>query len=373
MRKSLPVFLGGLAVFAVAPTVLLAQGNNEKLIYGTAYRKIMLMKDLVADILPPPAYIIESYLTALRAIDEAERESPDKAKINALLEYGRLLKEGDSSKSEIAGYYERINVWKKDISEENEDWKAIKNNLVKVSFDPAKKFFEIRDAQFNPLIKAGKVAEAKTVLRTQLRPLYEEHRKGVDKVVQLSRAMGIKLERQVALASSARETMIGGPLYNKIIQLKDIVSDVLPPPMYIIETYLTAMELLDAADARSSRDRVDEIAKYGLKLRDGNERTKTPGYNERLPLWERALTSDTTDDREIKRLMTKSSVEPAQKFFDALENQLIPAVKQGNVTEAKNIIRKDMLPLYEEHRKNIDLLVAASDKKYKEVEREVLK
>ena len=373
ISKLLTVFLGSVMVFAGAPAASRAQGSSDRSIGGPAYRKIILMKDLIADILPPPAYIIESYLTALRAVDEAERESPDKATINALLEYGRLLKEGDSSKGETAGYFERIRAWKKDISEENEGWKAIKHNLVKVSFEPAKKFFEIRDTKFNPLIKAGKAAEAKKVLRTQLRPLYEEHRKGIDKVVQLSRAMGIKLERQITSAASEREIMIGGPLYHKIIQIKDIISDVLPPPMYIIETYLTAMELLDAADARASRERIDELAKYGLKLRDGNVQTKTPGYNERLPQWERALPNDVPEEPELERLMTKASVEPAHKFFDALENRLIPATKRGDIAEAKNILRKNMLPLYEEHRKNIDLLVAAADKKFKEVEREVLK
>ncbi len=373
MRKLLTVFLGSLIAFTGAPMTLRAQSTNDKAIYGPAYRKIVLMKDLIADILPPPAYIIESYLTALRVVDEAERTMPDKDKINRLIEYGRILKEGDSSKQELAGYYERLNVWKKDISEENDDWKAIKNNLVKVSFVPAKKFFEIRDTKFNPLIKAGKVAQAKTVLRTELRPLYVEHRKGVDKVVQLSREMGVKLERQVALATSQRETMIGGALYIKLIQLKDIVADVLPPPMYIIETYLSAMELLDAADAHASRDRIEGIADYALKLRDGNSLTKTPGYNERLPLWEKLLPTTTADDREIKELMTKTTVAPAHKFFDVLERQLIPTVKQGNIEEAKSLLRVNMFPLYEEHRKNIDLLVAASDKKYKEVEREVMK
>ncbi len=373
MRKLLAGFLGSLVVFAGAPTASRAQGANQNLIYGMTYRRIILMKDLIADILPPPAYIIEAYLTAMRMLDEADRAAPDQAKINALIEYGRILKEGDSSKHEPAGYYERLNVWKKDISEENDDWKAIKNNLVKVSFDPARQFFEIRDTKFNALIKAGKTAQAKTVLRTELRPLYMEHRKGIDKVVQLSRTLGAKLERQVVSAASEREIMIGGPLYNKIIQTKNIISDVLPPPLSIIEPYLMAMELLDAADARASQERIDELAKYALGLRDGNEQTKTPGYTERLPQWERALSNDPLDNPLIERLLTMASVEPAEKFFSALENKLIPAVKRGNVAQARNILRKQMLPLYEEHRKYIDLLVVAVSKKSKEDEQAVLK
>ena len=78
MRKLLTVFLGSLIAFTGAPMTLRAQSTNDKAIYGPAYRKIVLMKDLIADILPPPAYIIESYLTALRVVDEAERTMPDK-------------------------------------------------------------------------------------------------------------------------------------------------------------------------------------------------------------------------------------------------------------------------------------------------------
>ncbi|GEM_PF-5573371 len=33
-------------------------------------------------------------------------------------------------------------------------------------------------------------------------------------------------------------------MYNEIVLGKDIVADILPPPEYIVETYLTALQLL---------------------------------------------------------------------------------------------------------------------------------
>ena len=49
--------------------VELTQRDKDLAINGPFYRKLVQMKDVVADILPPPAYIIEAQLTVLRLID----------------------------------------------------------------------------------------------------------------------------------------------------------------------------------------------------------------------------------------------------------------------------------------------------------------
>ena len=37
---------------------------------------------------------------------------------------------------------------------------------------------------------------------------------------------------------------VNGPVYEGIAQQKDLLGDILPPPMYILETYMTALQLL---------------------------------------------------------------------------------------------------------------------------------
>ena len=59
--------LGGLGVFAVVAFSTL----NRVKINGDMYNAIISKKDLLADILPPPNYIIESYLLALEMTHEA--------------------------------------------------------------------------------------------------------------------------------------------------------------------------------------------------------------------------------------------------------------------------------------------------------------
>ena len=44
------------------------------------------------------------------------------------------------------------------------------------------------------------------------------------------------------------ELQINSPLYQRITQGKDLVADVLPPPEYILESYLVTVELSNALD-----------------------------------------------------------------------------------------------------------------------------
>ena len=49
---------------------------------------------------------------------------------------------------------------------------------------------------------------------------------------------------------------VNGPMYRRIIQGKDIVADVLPPPEYIIESYLVLLQIMDEADSTRQADLV---------------------------------------------------------------------------------------------------------------------
>ncbi|MCQ0034561.1 methyl-accepting chemotaxis protein, partial [Burkholderia glumae] len=42
-----------------------------------------------------------------------------------------------------------------------------------------------------------------------------------------------------------KELRVNGPLYQKIQLSNDLVSDILPPPEYVIESYLLCFQLLD--------------------------------------------------------------------------------------------------------------------------------
>ncbi|HQP21120.1 MAG TPA: methyl-accepting chemotaxis protein, partial [Phenylobacterium sp.] len=62
---------------------------------------------------------------------------------------------------------------------------------------------------------------------------------------------------------------VEGPLYRQIVDSKDLVADVLPPPLYLIEAYLTAREAAGGdltpqdADAKLTRLRQDYDQRVG--------------------------------------------------------------------------------------------------------------
>ena len=50
---------------------------------------------------------------------------------------------------------------------------------------------------------------------------------------------------------------VNGPLYERIVQSKDLIADILPPPEYIIETYLVSLQL-ERTKNKAQRDKFIE-------------------------------------------------------------------------------------------------------------------
>jgi len=154
---------------------------------GPEYDKIVLGKDLVADVLPPPEYIIEAYLVVLQMSAEGDR-----AALPALVARGKALRDE---------YEERHQYWQRTLPEG-----PLKQALLGRSFRPAREFFEIRDRELVPALLAGNGARAQEIARGPLKQLYEEHRSAINEVVTLTNRRNEEQERQVSemLARSAQ-------------------------------------------------------------------------------------------------------------------------------------------------------------------------
>ena len=50
-----------------------------------------------------------------------------------------------------------------------------------------------------------------------------------------------------------REVRVTGPIYERIVQSKDLVADILPPPEYIIESYLVAFQLQSVTEPQEQQ------------------------------------------------------------------------------------------------------------------------
>ena len=156
------VMIAGFVIFGILSFSTIAKIQ----INGPIYKSIVDGKDLIADILPPPQYILESYLTILQAHTETD---PEKQKM-----YVEKLK---SLREE---YDRRHEFWTKELSQG-----PMKELLLKKSYEPAVAFYEKVDKEFLPAIISHDTTKA-DVLKGELAKLYEIHRLAIDEVVKLA-------------------------------------------------------------------------------------------------------------------------------------------------------------------------------------------
>ena len=138
------------------------------------------------------------------------------------------------------------------------------------------------------------------------------------------------------------QVKVRGDTYNQIVQGKDLIADILPPPDYIIESYLTVLQLTRASDA--------EQIETHLKTMERLEKE----YNDRITYWEQQTLSEQTHNSFLTE-----SVPPAREFFDLYKSHFIPAVKAGD-HKAMDTVIGELNASYAKHRTAIDATVASA-------------
>lgn len=154
-------------------------------INGDYYKKIVLGKDLIADILPPPEYIIESYLVLHQLAIEKDEQT-----INSLIATSQRLE---------VEYNQRHKFWVDSL--ETCDYKNI---LVEDSYQPALEFYKVQNDSFIPAIRSKNTELADSILKTQLKMSYNRHREAIDKVVKLASIANSNEEKEISNIISTR-------------------------------------------------------------------------------------------------------------------------------------------------------------------------
>jgi hypothetical protein len=151
--------------------------------------------------------------------------------------------------------------------------------------------------------------------------------------------------------NTVTEVKINGPHYQRIIQGKDIVADVLPPPEYLIEAYLTAFELMRAPDGAES-----------AVLETRVERLKSE-YLVRHAYW-----AAHPPEGELGRILVKDSYRPALILLKAMDEEFLPALRAGDKARAAALLEGKIRQAYLEHRKSIDAVVDLAKRRNQEDE-----
>jgi methyl-accepting chemotaxis protein len=142
-----------------------------------------------------------------------------------------------------------------------------------------------------------------------------------------------------AILQAMNTLNVNGPIYQRIVQGKDLIADILPPPEYILESYLVVLQLANSTDSHET----EALIKRFDILKNDYDTRHTYWQNENL-------------EPELKTLFLEKSTLAAQDFYHETLTHFIPSLQTGNHSDMLSSLAKIRL-IYEEHRLAIDKVV----------------
>lgn len=259
--KATLLLLASMIVIAFAGSVAVQQyAASQGAINSAQYAQIVRAKDLVADVLPPPAYLIEAYLEANLIEDEPEQLSSHVARL------GQLKQE----------YLARHEFWS-----DRAGWEAlgtVDENLYKLisadSHAEATKFWDIVETRFIPAVRAGDPAASSAAL-ADVKAAYTKHRAIVDQIVKAAVASQTRFE-QAARDSAVMYaiivySMVGVALVLTLLGFVMLFRRVAKPigEVTTVMGKLAAGDLMVAARGADRKDEVGDLVR-ALEVFRGN-------------------------------------------------------------------------------------------------------
>ncbi|PKA39692.1 methyl-accepting chemotaxis protein [Rhizobium sullae] len=105
---------------------------------------------------------------------------------------------------------------------------------------------------------------------------------------------------------------VNGEVYRQIIYGKDLVADILPPPLYVVESYMLALEAVQRPDvAKKNIDRIENILK--------------PAYEDRRKYWLTTALSADLKQKLLNDVLVKGDV-----FWKVMLEELAPAILKND-------------------------------------------
>jgi methyl-accepting chemotaxis protein len=146
---------------------------------------------------------------------------------------------------------------------------------------------------------------------------------------------------------------VTGPVYSEIVSRKDLLADILPPPMYIIEAYLTTHAAADMSDA-AEREKL--IQKLSVLKKD---------YVTRVEYWQKSL-----PEGELRKMLQGESHQQADAFFEVVDSKLIPLLRAGDLAGSRELLDRELRNTYEAHREALTAVVDGTQKDAATLERD---
>lgn len=173
MFKSLRWAMAALGAIGVLGALVIAgQGLYQQKQIVREALNVFLANDLVADILPPPMYLIEARLVLSQAVE-------------GTLPAAQALKEFDAK---VENYEKRERYWKENPPA------GLEARRLNAQHEPAKKFIEFAHKEIFEPLQAGNLEQARSKLR-QAHDIYNEHRDVINVTVADIQALSVSSMR----------------------------------------------------------------------------------------------------------------------------------------------------------------------------------
>jgi methyl-accepting chemotaxis protein len=211
---------------------------------GPIYERISLGKDLVADILPPPEYILEAFLEVNLAVQDP---------------------------ASIGARRDRLQQLHKDYDERHEYWlkqnidAAVRDKLTIGAHGPAGIFWSLTETKLLPALAAGDVEAVRSTYAAIVKA-YADHRAQIDQLVIETNRMTEETEQSAAADESTYMAIVwgvsGAILAITIAGVAGVIWGMIRP----IKAMTSAMGRLAAGDltievpSASRRDEIGDMA-----------------------------------------------------------------------------------------------------------------
>lgn len=140
-----------------------------------------------------------------------------------------------------------------------------------------------------------------------------------------------------------KHSAVHGPGYLEIVQGKDVIADILPPPAYIVESHLVVHQMIVALQNDRNSELTHSIDRLQVLKKE---------FTDRHVFWNTDL-----KDEEQRAMMLEQLYTPAMKFFQIVESELIPACNLDQEEQAVQVLLGPLTEQYTLHRDAVNSLV----------------
>ncbi|ANM14547.1 MULTISPECIES: methyl-accepting chemotaxis protein [unclassified Rhizobium] len=155
-------------------------------------------------------------------------------------------------------------------------------------------------------------------------------------------AVSAGLFMSIGLQQSALERLkVNGPVYEQVVYGKDLIADILPPPLFVVESYMLSFEASKFPELTDTN-----LAKIAnLKA----------AYDDRRAYWKTTRLPQSLKDELENDVLAKGDT-----FWDVMDREIIPALNAKDEDKAHGAIEQ-LRVAFHSHQDAVEKLVANSD------------